>query len=181
MAWVLQTGAATTHRGGSMKRRQFITSGAALAGLGLPILSRAQAQPEVIQVGHLVGICMSPLFYAHATGLFQTEGVKVELKFMPNPGDALTALTAGQQHIVHIPFTNIIVAANNGAPVRIIGGSGAGGLFLLAPPATGIKKKGGPKAAKGEGLKGGALRLNTLQVLLYPAAQNAGPSYPGFG
>src|SRR4051812_48733429 len=42
-----------------MKRRQFITSGAALAGLGLPILSRAQAQPEVIQVGHLVGICMS--------------------------------------------------------------------------------------------------------------------------
>jgi len=163
-----------------MKRRQFITSSAALAGLGLPILSRAQAQPELIQVGHLVGICMSPLFYAHATGLFQTEGVKVELKFMPNPGDALTALAAGQQHVVHIPFTNTIVAANNGAPVRIIGGSGAGGLFLIAQQSTGIKDMGGLKAAKGKGLKVGAMRLNTFELMLYRALQNAGLSYKDF-
>lgn len=163
-----------------MKRRQFITSSAALAGLGLPILSRAQAQPELIQVGHLVGICMSPLFYAHATGLFQTEGVKVELKFMPNPGDALTALAAGQQHVVHIPFTNTIVAANNGAPVRIIGGSGAGGLFLIAQQSTGIKDMGGLKAAKAKGLKVGAMRLNTFELMLYRALQNAGLSYKDF-
>src|ERR1044071_3392359 len=93
------TRAAIQQRGGSMKRRQFLKSGAALAGVGFSSLSKGQAQPEVIQVGHLVGICMSPLFYAHATGLFQAEGIKVELKFMPNPGDALTALTGGQQHI----------------------------------------------------------------------------------
>src|SRR5882757_2568000 len=115
-----------------MKRRQFLKSTAAIAGLGFAEKSFSQALPEVIQVGHLVGICMSPLFYAHATGLFAAEGLKVELKFMPNPGDALTALTGGAQHIVHIPFTNTIVAANNGAPVRIIGGSGAGGIFLIA-------------------------------------------------
>jgi ABC-type nitrate/sulfonate/bicarbonate transport system substrate-binding protein len=132
-----------------MKRRQFLKSSAALAGLGLSSMSNGQALPEVIPVGHLVGICMSPLFYAHATGLFQAEGLKVELKFMPNPGDALTALTGGQQHVVHIPFTNIIVAANNGAPVRIISGSGAGGLFLIAQQSTGIKNMDGLKAAKG--------------------------------
>ena len=163
-----------------MKRRQFITSGAALAGLGLPILSRAQAQPEVIQVGHLVGICMSPLFYAHATGLFQAEGLKVELKFMPNPGDALTALTAGQQHVVHIPFTNIIVAANNGAPVRIISGSGAGGLFLIAQQATGIKSMGDLQKNRGKNLKVGAMRLNTFELMLYRALQNADLSYKDF-
>src|SRR5207302_10750171 len=99
-----------------------------LAGLSVSNFSAAQ-MPEVIQVGHLVGICMSPLFYAHATGLFQQEGLKVELRFMPNPGDALTALTGGAQHILHLAFTNSIVAGNNGAPVRIVGGSGAGGLF----------------------------------------------------
>jgi NitT/TauT family transport system substrate-binding protein len=163
-----------------MKRRQFIKSGAALAGLGLPTLSRAQAQPEVIQVGHLVGICMSPLFYAHATDLFQAEGVKVELKFMPNPGDALTALTGGQQHIVHIPFTNIIVAANNGAPVRIISGSGAGGLFLIAQQATGIKSMGDLQKNRGKNLKVGAMRLNTFELMLYRALQNAGLSYKDF-
>jgi NitT/TauT family transport system substrate-binding protein len=136
--------------------------------------------PEVIQVGHLVGICMSPLFYAHATGLFQAEGLKVELKFMPNPGDALTALTAGQQDIVHIPFTNIIVAANNGAPVRIISGSGAGGLFLIAQQATGIKSMGDLQKNRGKNLKVGAMRLNTFELMLYRALQNADLSYKDF-
>jgi len=163
-----------------MKRRQFLKSGAALAGLGVSSLSHAQAQPEVIQVGHLVGICMSPLFYAHATGLFQAEGVKVELRFMPNPGDALTALTGGQQHIVHIPFTNIIVAANNGAPVRIISGSGAGGLFLIAQQSTGIKSMGDLQKNRGKNLKVGAMRLNTFELMLYRALQNAGLSYKDF-
>jgi len=163
-----------------MKRRQFLKSSAALAAFSVPNLSKAQAMPDVIQVGHLVGICMSPLFYAHATKGFEAEGLKVELKFMPNPGDALTALTAGQQHIVHIPFTNIIVAANNGAPVRIIGGSGAGGLFLIAQGATGIKDMEGLKKAKGKGLKIGAMRLNTFELMLYRALQNAGLSYKDF-
>jgi NitT/TauT family transport system substrate-binding protein len=143
-------------------------------------ISKGQALPGVIQVGHLVGICMSPLFYAHATGLFQAEGLKVELKFMPNPGDALTALTAGQQHIVHIPFTNTIVAANNGAPVRIVAGSGAGGIFLIAQPATKIKSMDDLKKAKGTGLKVGAMRLNTFELMAYRALQNAGLSYKDF-
>jgi NitT/TauT family transport system substrate-binding protein len=166
-----------------MKRREFLKSAAAFAGstgIALPELSTAQAKPEVIQVGHLVGICMSPLFYAHATKGFEAEGLKVELKFMPNPGDALTALTGGQQHIVHIPFTNIIVAANNGAPVRIIGGSGAGGLFLIAQGASGIKTMADLQKNKGKNLKIGAMRLNTFELMLYRALQNAGLSYKDF-
>jgi ABC-type nitrate/sulfonate/bicarbonate transport system substrate-binding protein len=171
------------NRGGFMKRRQFLKSTAAIAGTTGLALSRtayAQAMPEVIQVGHLVGICMSPLFYAQATGLFAAEGLKVEMKFMPNPGDALTALTGGAQHIVHIPFTNIIVAANNGAPVRIIGGSGAGGLYLIAQGATGIKSMNDLKAQKGKKLKLGAMRLNTFELMAYRALTNAGLKYDDF-
>jgi NitT/TauT family transport system substrate-binding protein len=163
-----------------MKRRTFLKSSAALAGgLSVSKLASAQAMPDVIQVGHLVGICMSPLFYAHATGLFQQEGLKVELKFMPNPGDALTALTGGAQHIVHIPFTNVIVAANNGAPVRIIGGSGAGGLYLLAQGASGIKNIEDLRT-KGKGKKLGAMRLNTFELMLYRVLANNGMKYSDF-
>jgi NitT/TauT family transport system substrate-binding protein len=136
--------------------------------------------PDVINVGHLVGICMSPLFYAQATGLFAAEGLKVEMKFMPNPGDALTALTAGVQQIVHIPFTNIIVAANNGAPVRIIGGSGAGGLFLLAQGSSGIKSMADLQKQKGKNLKIGAMRLNTFELMLYRALASNGLKYDDF-
>lgn len=166
-----------------MKRRQFLKSTAALAGsasLALPAVSAAQALPDVIQVGHLVGICMSPLFYAHATGMFAAEGLKVELKFMPNPGDALTALTGGVQQIVHIPFTNILVAANNGAPVRIVGGSGAGGIFLIAQGPSGIRSMADLQKAKGKGLKIGAMRLNTFELMAYRALANAGLKYDDF-
>ena len=61
------------------------------------------------------------------------------MKFMPNPGDALTALNSGAMDIIHNPFTNAFVAAGQGAPVRIIAGSGAGGLFLVAQKDSGIK------------------------------------------
>ena len=166
-----------------MRRRQFLKSTAAIAGtagLGFSEKSFSQAMPEVINVGHLVGICMSPLFYAQAAGLFAAEGLKVEMKFMPNPGDALTALTAGVQQIVHIPFTNIIVAANNGAPVRIIGGSGAGGLFLLAQGSSGIKSMADLQQQKGKGLKIGAMRLNTFELMLYRALASSGLKYDDF-
>jgi NitT/TauT family transport system substrate-binding protein len=166
-----------------MKRRQFLKSTAAIAGttgLGFSNHSRSQAMPDVINVGHLVGICMSPLFYAQAAGFFKDEGLKVDMKFMPNPGDALTALTGGVMPVVHIPFTNLIVAANNGAPVRIIGGSGAGGLFLLAQGGSGIKSMEDLKKHKGKGLKIGAMRLNTCELMAYRAQQSAGLSYADF-
>jgi NitT/TauT family transport system substrate-binding protein len=166
-----------------MKRRQFLQSTAAIAGtagLGFSDKSHSQAMPAVINVGHLVGICMSPLFYAQATGLFAAEGLKVDMKFMPNPGDALTALTANVMQVVHIPFTNIIVAANNGAPVRIIGGSGAGGLFLIAQAGSGIKSMDDLKKQKGKGLKIGAMRLNTFELMAYRALANAGLKYEDF-
>lgn len=165
-----------------MQRREFLKSSAALAGAAtLPAALPARAQtPEVVRVGHLVGICMSPLFYADAMGYFKDEGLKVELKHMPNPGDGLAALTSGATHIAHVPFTNSIVAANNGAPVKIIGGSGAGGIFLIAQGSTGIKSIDDLKKAKGKGLKIGTMRLNTFELTTYRVLANNGMKYEDF-
>jgi NitT/TauT family transport system substrate-binding protein len=165
-----------------MKRREFLKSSAALAATALPAVPvmAQEKPPEVINVGHLVGICMSPLFFADAMGYFKDEGLKVQLKFMPNPGDALAALTSGQMNIVHVPFTNFLAAANNGAPVRIIAGSGAGGIFLVSQGATGIKSMDDLVKAKGKGLKIGAMRVNTFELMLYRALTNAGLSYSDF-
>ncbi|MFM9882074.1 MAG: ABC transporter substrate-binding protein, partial [Burkholderiales bacterium] len=169
-----------------MKRREFLKRSAVLAGAASGLGAAASTSlaqgstPEVIRVGHLVGICMSPLFYADAAGYFKDEKLNVELKFMPNPGDALTALTSGAMNIVHIPFTNMVVAANNGAPVRIIAGSGAGGIFVVAQGTTGIKSIEDLKRAKGKGLKLGSMRVNTFELTLYRNLQNAGLSYDDF-
>jgi NitT/TauT family transport system substrate-binding protein len=154
-----------------MKRRDFIKTSVAAAGaaaLGAPLVARAQdSVPDVINVGHLVGICMSPLFFAHAQNYFKDEGLNVQLKFMPNPGDAITALVSNAMDIIHNPFTNAFVAAGQGAPLRIIAGSGAGGLFIIAQKETGIRSMADLAARKGKGLKIGAVRFNTFEMMLY--------------
>jgi NitT/TauT family transport system substrate-binding protein len=165
-----------------MKRRDFLPRTAAVAGaaaLGAPVVARAQTL-DTVNVGHLVGICMSPLFYAKAQEYFRGEGLNVQMKFMPNPGDALTALNSGAMDIIHNPFTNAFVAAGQGAPVRIIAGSGAGGLFLVAQKETGIKSMADLAAQKGKGLKIGTVRFNTFELTLYRALVKAGVGYSDY-
>ena len=102
------------------------------------------------------------------------------MKFMPNPGDALTALNSGAMDIIHNPFTNAFVAAGQGAPVRIIAGSGAGGLFLVAQKETGIKSMDDLAKAKGKGLKIGTVRFNTFELTLYRALAKSGVAYSDY-
>jgi NitT/TauT family transport system substrate-binding protein len=164
-----------------MKRRDFLKTTAAVASsaiVGAPFIARAQT--PVVNVGHLVGICMSPLFYAHAQGYFKDEGLDVQLKFMPNPGDAITALVSNSMDIIHNPFTNAYVAAGQGAPIRIIAGSGAGGLFLIAQKDSGIKSMADLAARKGKGLKIGTMRFNTFELTLYRALAKAGVGYSDY-
>src|SRR5260221_14701471 len=137
-----------------MKRRDFLKTSAAVASVaavGAPFVARTQ-ELDTVNVGHLVGICMSPLFYAKAREYFKDEGLNVQMKFMPNPGDALTALNSGAMDIIHNPFTNTFIAAGQGAPGRIIAGSGGGGPVPVAPKATGISNQNDPAAGKGKGL-----------------------------
>src|ERR1700741_1367988 len=148
-----------------MKRRDFLKTSAAVASVaavGGPFVARTQ-ELDTVNVGHLVGICMSPLFYAKAREYFKDEGLNVQLKFMPNPGDAITALVSNAMDIIHNPFTNAFVAAGQGAPIRIIAGSGAGGLLLIAQKESGIKNMADLVAAKGKGVKVGAMRFNTFE------------------
>ncbi len=165
-----------------MKRREFLKSTAAVAGaaaVGAPYIAHSQGL-DTVNVGHLVGICMSPLFYAKAQDYFKAEGLDVQMKFMPNPGDALTALNSGAMDIIHNPFTNSFVAAGQGAPVRIVAGSGAGGLFLVAQKESGIKSMTDLANAKGKGLKIGTIRFNTFEMTLYRALTKAGVGYSDY-
>src|SRR5258708_20187816 len=134
-----------------MKRRDFLKTSAAVASVaavGAPFVARTE-ELDRVNVGHLVGICMSPLFYAKAREYFKEEGLNVQMKFMPNPGDALTALNSGAMDIIHNPFTNSFIAAGQGPPRRIIAGRGAGGPFLVAPKEPCLKNNTPPSPRKG--------------------------------
>ena len=154
-----------------MKRRDFLkTTVAGGPTLGTPFVARAQqALPEVINVGHLVGICMSPLFFAHAAGLLQGRRpqrpaqVHAQSRRRASPRWSSNAMD-----VIHNPFTNAFVAAAQAsAPIRIIAGSGAGGLFIIAQKESGIRSMADLAAAKGKGLKIGTIRFNTFELTLY--------------
>ncbi len=143
-------------------------------------IQAAGQYPGKIKVGHLVGICMSPLFLAHAQGYFKEEGVDVELVWMQNPGDSAAALNSGGVQFIHNPFTNTYQANANGANLRIISGSGNGGLVVIAQADSGIKTLADLKAKAKTGLKVGSQRINTLEMTFYRTIANLGLTYDDF-
>ena len=64
--------------------------------------------------------------------------------------------------------------------MKIIGGSGAGGIFLIAQGSTGIKSIDDLKKAKGKGVKIGSMRLNTFELTAYRMLVNNGLKYDDF-
>ncbi|MBX7207287.1 MAG: ABC transporter substrate-binding protein [Verrucomicrobiaceae bacterium] len=167
----------------------FLIVAIALAAIGFAIYknkapsttSSASASGEYqgqIKVGHLVGICMSPLFLADAKGYFKEEGLDVKLEWIKSPSDQTTALAGGAVQFIHNPFTNTYQADANGANLKIIAGSGEGGLVCIVQPSVGITSLAGLKDKKG--LKVGSQRVNTLEMAFYRMLQANGLAYSDF-
>jgi NitT/TauT family transport system substrate-binding protein len=162
-------------------RREFVLGMMALLAAACTRTSeKSDEYVGKLKVGHLVGICMSPLFLAHANGYFKEEGLDVDLVWMPNPGDAITALTGGAVQFIHNPFTNTYVANAKGAPLKIIAGSGNGGLVCIAQKSSGLATRDDLKRRARTGLKVGSERINTLELTFYRTIANLGLTYRDF-
>jgi NitT/TauT family transport system substrate-binding protein len=163
-----------------------LSAGALGLGSGLSALASGPARAAEaeysgeIKAGHLVGICMSPLFMADAMGYYKEEGIDVEMTWMPNPGDSVAALTSGATKFIHNPFSTTYAAVAQGAPLKIIAGSGAGGLVVIAQGDSGVKTMADLKSKAGTGFKVGSQRVNTLELTFYRNLVNAGLSYEDF-
>ncbi|OYW76051.1 MAG: hypothetical protein B7Z37_10590 [Verrucomicrobia bacterium 12-59-8] len=131
-----------------------------------------------LKVGHLVGVCMSPLFLADAKGYFKDEGLDVKLEWIKSPSDQTTALSGGAVQFIHNPFTNTFQADANGSNLKIIAGSGEGGLVCIVQPSVGITSLAELKNKKG--LKVGSQRVNTLEMAFYRMLEANGLSYSDF-
>jgi ABC-type nitrate/sulfonate/bicarbonate transport system substrate-binding protein len=99
---------------------------------------------------------------------------------MPNPGDAITALASGAVQAIHNPFTNRYVAASKGAPVKIVAGSGAGGVVVIAQKTSGVRSVADLKKKVGTEFAVGSHRVNTLELTFYRVLANNGMKYDDF-
>lgn len=141
--------------------------------------------PGTVKVGHLVALDMAPMFVAKEAGYFQDEGIDLETVFFSNPGDNNTALAGGSIQFSINPFTLPYLGVNSGVPMEII--SSAGGLGVIQVviqsdyEVTRMEElaqwvKNNPE----QKLKVGALRGDTLDMILYKSFKEVGLTYDDF-
>lgn len=133
-----------------------------------------------LKLGHMVGTCMSSLFIAHDQGLFADEGLKTELVWTPNPGDAVTMLNSSGLSIWNGPFPSVYLSVAQGADLKIIAGSGKHGLVCLARPELNVKSIDDLIKLKGKGIKVGTQRTSTIELNWYSLISARNMSYADF-
>lgn len=124
----------------------------------------------VAKCTHAVGLCNLPLFVAREDNIIADLAVEIQLINIPNWGDHPAALQSGRVDFSVTPFTNVMTAFANGAPVRVVAGSGINGLYIMG--AKDIKSA--------EGLRGrsiGTFQADTLEMLLFSYLEKNGLTY----
>ena len=90
--------------------------------------SRAE---NTISIGVLHTDHDSPVEIAKAQGLYEAQGLKVDIRQFNNGGDLLTAMAGGDIDIGYLGFTPVLATYAKGAPVKIISGVQNGGSALV--------------------------------------------------
>lgn len=149
-----------------------------IAPLTLLISCGKSNQPQqpgvsVARCTHAVGLCNLPLFIAaedQRTSTFEHIRLRIELQPVPDWSKHPLALQKGDVEFSVTPFTNVMTAYAAGAPLRIIAGSGANGLRLVAAKeiksATDLRDK-----------RIGTFRADTLEMMLFSYLKNNGMTY----
>ncbi|AKC69936.1 ABC transporter substrate-binding protein [Pandoraea oxalativorans] len=174
---------------GKLSRREFLCgcgcSALALSATGSALLaaaSRVEAATggPLIRVGHLPAGCVSHLLLGKLRGDFATAGLRVELTQFNGPSESLQALVADRIELMHAPWTMTAAAYAKGTKdLRIIGGSGKGGIELVARKGS-VTTVDEFIAAAGKGLRVGTLRLDTLELVGYGTMASHGKSYKDY-
>jgi NitT/TauT family transport system substrate-binding protein len=133
-----------------------------------------------LRVGHLPAGCIQHLLLAQKRGMFADEGLNVQLTQFNGPGDNIQSFVAGAHDVMHNPWTNTITAYAEGQKdLRIIGGSGKGGIELVAREGS-VQTVAELADAAGTGLRVGTLRLDTLELVTYGTMKKADVGYDDY-
>ena len=159
----------------ALDRRSFLKASAlgtitmAVGGgmMGLPGSAHAAT---TIKGTHGNGFCNAAFFITHARQLAKEDGLTLEFVNTPSFADQVTFLGTGQVDVSVLPYTNFMALYDAGAPVKIVGGGGVQGVYIVAQPGLDT-----PAKLKGKTL--GTFQNDTLEVLPYDWLKKNGVSY----
>lgn len=132
---------------GHAKRRDFLRAtgavgvAASLGALGSQALSQNNA-PKKLKIAWAQGAaCHSPLAYAKEKGIFQKHGLEVELiDFQGSSEQLLEAIATGKADAGLGLLLQWLKPLEQGFDVKLVAGTHAGCMRLLAAPTSGIKR-----------------------------------------
>jgi ABC-type nitrate/sulfonate/bicarbonate transport system substrate-binding protein len=86
----------------------------------------AEAGTMSLKVGYFPLVHTASVVNAERAGLFEREGLDVELVQTAGGAQAIPSLIAGENHITYTNYTSAILAAQKGLPIRIVAGTDVG-------------------------------------------------------
>lgn len=170
----------TVHRGLSADflatlstRRTFLRASAAsvITMVVAPgFVNSALAADKEIASLHGQGFCNLNLFLAAAMNTVKEDGYEIKLITTPTIADTITMIAAGHVDVGVLAYPSFIALRDKGAPVKVIGGGGVGGVGLVAQP--GIKT-----AADVKGKTLATFQMDTLETFAYDWCKVNGIAY----
>lgn len=132
--------------------------------------SASGARGEPVKFTHGTGLCNLPLFISKERKL--TEKDDVFLEFLPTPqvADISTAFASGKVEMSVIPYSNLLAIADQGAPVRVVSGSGIEGCIIIG-------SEGVDSVEKIRGKRVATFQADTLDVIMYDYLKENGLTY----
>jgi NitT/TauT family transport system substrate-binding protein len=116
---------------------------------------------------HGLSLSNLPLLVAEGKGLFEAEGLEVEVPQLTTVGSTSALLSEGKAHLGTAAFTHPFIGFNRPDPPIMIAGSGLTGIALFAQPSlTDIRMLKGKKVA--------TFRSDPMEVLLYEKLKEGG-------
>ena len=148
------TSSGSASRSSALDRRELLAGSAGLAGLAMAGGRRAKAQETVKLAFCSQLLCVVPYEFTRAQGLFEAEGLSVELVYTRGGNAAMQALVGGAVDYAATSFDVAVQAFANGAPIRRFATTGRLPLFALAvaPAEAGGDHR--PEGAGGQGRRG---------------------------
>lgn len=144
-----------------MGRREFLHSccaGAASAAMLAAINRPARADMVTFKATHGAGLCNLAIFLAHKRKITEQYGLALEFVNAPSSGDIAAIFGSGQVDVTSIPYTNYFTIVDQGAPVKIVAGTGVEGCIIVSRPGIDTAEK-----MRGKSLA--TFQADTLEVL----------------
>lgn len=146
----------------------------ALSGCGTPAPDSAGAagETDTVQLGYFPLVHTSTAVHADKAGLFEDEGLPVELVATSGGAAAIPALVSGNVDITYANYTSALLAVAQGLPIKLVSGNDVGASD------HGIYVAEGSEIEEPADLAGKTFAVNNLQnigtVAISALLENAG-------